>query len=397
MRFSMSYEIKELLEKQNISFVNFKKANDARLNQLEASGHSDPVLDQKVNKANEDVGRIMKMIEMLEVKMNRPGASRSVLDSINSGTSIKAMDNFMRSGDISEMKAMSIGTNADGGYAIPIELDAILKNHMYAANVMRQIATVKDIGSAKYSKAINTGGIDAGWVGETDTRPETTTPTIAEVEPPKGELYANPAATQWMLDDAGFDLASWLMGEIKGKFASMEGDAFINGDGSNKPKGVLDYASTTTEDDVRAFGTLKHTVAAGATAISGDELINMTYDLRSVYRRGAVWLMNSKTAAYIRKLKDSNGMYLWQPNFQSGQPAELAGYSCLIDEAMPDIATGNVSTMFGNFTMGYEILDRNTNMLRDPYTKKPYCLFYTTKRVSGMVVDSNAIRLLQQA
>jgi len=390
-------ELQSLIEEQSKAFHQFKNANNQRLSALEESGHSDPVLDQKVNKANEDVGRIIKMIEKLEVRMNRPGTGGSVLDSMDPGPSVKAMDNFMRSGDISEMKSMSIGTDADGGYAIPTELDANLKNYMFDANVIRQIATVKNIGSAKYSKAVNTGGLSAGWVGETAARPETVTPTIAEVAPPTGELYANPAATQWMLDDADFDLANWLITEIKGKFASMEGTAFISGNGTNQPKGVLDYTSATTEDDVRAFGTLKHTVTAGATAIAGDELINLSYDLRSVYRRGAVWLMNSKTAAYIRKLKDSNGLYLWQPNFQSGQPAELAGYRCLIDESMPDMATGDVSVMFGNFTMGYEILDRNTNMLRDPYTNKPYTLFYTTKRVSGMVVDSNAIRLLQQA
>jgi HK97 family phage major capsid protein len=386
-------ELQSLIEKQSKAFYQFKSANDARLSALENDGHVDPVLEGKVEKANEDIAFLQKQLIELEAKGNRPSL---MVSSDLDGPSVKSMVNFMRTGDAAEMKSMSIGTDADGGYAVPTQLDNNLRNYLHDASAMRQISTVKNIGSAKYSKAVNTGGLAAGWVGETDARPGTTTPTIAEVTPPVGELYANPAATAWMLEDVNFDLANWLMEEVKGKFASMEGAAFISGDGTNKPRGILNYPSATTGDEVRAFGTLKHILTTGATSLTADEIINISYDLRSAYRRGSVWVMNSKTAAYIRKLKDSNGSYLWQANFQNGQPAELAGYKCFIDESMPDIATGNVAVMFGNFTLGYEILDRSTMLLRDPYTNKPYCLFYTTKRVSGMVVDSNAIRLLQQ-
>lgn len=179
----------------------------------------------------------------------------------------------------------------------------------------------------------------------------------------------------------------------------MEGGAFITGDGNNKPKGVLAHLSSTEVDGTRAFGTLKHTLAAAAAAITADELIDLSYDLRGVYRVGATWLMNSKTAAFIRKLKDTTtGMYLWQQALTGGQPSMLSGYPVEVDENMPDIAAGSVPIMFGNFRQGYRIVDRTPlRIQRDPYTNKPFVHFYSTKRVSGMVVDSCAIRLLKMA
>lgn len=391
----MDIQTKNLIEKQNKAFHRFKVANDERLDQLDAKGNTDPLLEEKVDKANAEIARLGKHLEEVYKKLNRPGGTGDDFSAPSKG-----FDRYLRTGDTSELgrKSFSVGTDADGGYAVPEQLDANLRNFMFDANVMRQICTVIQAESSNYKVAVNTGGLTAGWVGEKTARPETDTPTIAEVTPPTGELYANPAATKWMIEDAGFNLESWLMTEVQNKFASMEGDAFINGDGTNQPKGVLDYPSAATDDDVRAFGTLKHTVTAGATAITLDEIIDFTYDLRGVYRAQAVFLMNSATAGYLRKLKDSNGLYLWQPSLTAGQPPMLAGFPVKIDENVQAIATGSVSVLFGNFSQGYSIVDRSPlQVLRDPFTNKPFTHFYSTKRVSGMLVDSNAIRLLQQA
>ena len=312
----------------------------------------------------------------------------------------KIFTKFLRSGDTSrmELRAMSAGTGSSGGYLVPEQLDNQLNNYLQDANAMRQIASLKQVHTSNYTKVFNRGGLGAAWVGETAARPDTGTPTLEEITPPTGELYCNAPITQWLLDDAGFDIEGWLMGEIENKFVSLEGDAFINGDGTNKPLGLLQYPTATTGDDVRAFGTLKSSTVVADDAITMDELLDLTLDLRSVYRNGAVWLMNSSTAGFVRKLKDSTGQYLWQNNLQAGVPPLLNGYPVYIDESMPDIAASAVPVAFGNFKLGYEIVDRTPlGILRDPYTNKPYVNFYCAKRVSGMVVDSNAIRLLQMA
>lgn len=311
-----------------------------------------------------------------------------------------SFENFLRLGIKDEnftTKGMNTITGSEGGYAVPSELDANLAAFLHDGSVMRQICGVVSSYSGDYKLAINRGGLAAGWVGEQDGRPETGAPEIALVSAPTGELYANPAATQWMIDDAGFNLTDWLMGEIQGKFASMEGGGFVTGNGTNKPKGFLSYPSSADADDVRQFGVLRHKETAGETAITDNELLDLVYLLRGVYRRGAVWLMNSKTTAYVRKLKsEADGNYLWQPGLQAGQPPLLLGYPVHIEESMPDIASGAVPVAFGNFKLGYRIIDRTPlNVLRDSYTNKPYVHFYSTKRVSGMLVDSSAIILLK--
>ena len=232
----------------------------------------------------------------------RPGASS---DRIDDTVTSKAFEKYLRFGDFSELKskAMSVGSDSDGGYAVPEQLDSNLENFLYAANVMRRLASVVKATTSDYKIAVNTGGLAAGWVGETDSRPNTATPQIEEITPPTGELYANPAASGWMIDDAGFNLESWLMTEIQNKFSSMEGGAFISGSGVKQPKGILRYSSTTAEDDTRPFGTLKHLEAASATSFTADEIITFFYDLASVYRGQSAFVANSKTVAFLPEVE----------------------------------------------------------------------------------------------
>ena len=395
-------EIKELLEKQLSAFEKFKKANDERLAQLEAKGNTDPLLEEKVNKSNEEIDRLQKSIDAILVKINRPGGTGDdVREEVAEHKA--AFKKFLRKGHDEgllelEQKALNITTDADGGYAIPEELDREILTLMRNESPMRSVCSVRTIGGAQYKKLVSLGGTSSGWVDEDDPRPETNTPGLAAITPFMGEIYANPAATQQMLDDVFFDAEGWLQSEVATEFAEKESIAFLSGDGVKKPKGILAYTSVTTDDATRAFGQLQHMVAAGAAAVTGDELITLIYMLKKSLRNGASWMMNGKSVSAVRKLKDSTGQYLWAPGLQSGQPSSLLGYGIAENEDMADIATGNASILFGNFKRGYLILDRiGIRVLRDPFTNKPYVHFYTTKRVGGMLVDSNAIKILQQA
>ena len=292
---------------------------------------------------------------------------------------------------------MNTITGSEGGFTVPEQLDAQLNKYLHDSTPMRQLARVVQSYTADYKIAVNAGGLAAGWVGEMDARPETDTPDIVQVAAPTAELYAFPMITQQLIDDAGFDIEGWLMGEIQGKFSALEGGAFITGNANKQPSGILNYPTSTDADSVRPFGTIKHTVTAGSTTIVPDELIDLTTDLRGPYRAGAVWLMNSTTAGHIRKLKNANtAEYVWQPALSAGQPPMLAGYRVVIDESMPDIAAGAYPVAFGDFGLAYTIVDRSPlRLLRDAFTAKPNVGFYATKRVSGMVTDSCAFRLLK--
>ncbi len=301
-----------------------------------------------------------------------------------------------------ELKAFAGTSDAAGGYAVPEELDAQIEKTLTAISPIRAIANVVKVGSAGYRKLVTTGGTPSGWAAESGARAETDTPDFAEIAPPFGDLYANPAASQAMLDDAAFDVEAWLASEIATEFARAEGAAFVAGDGTNKPKGFLAAPNSVDGDATRAFGTLqfiKTAVAGGFPASAPqDKLIDLVQSLRSPYRQGAAFVMNSATAAAIRKFKTDDGAFLWQPGLVSGQPDSLLGYPLIEAEDMPDIAANALAIAFGNFRAGYLIAERSeTQILRDPYTHKPFVHFYATKRIGGQVMNSEAIKLLKFA
>ena len=278
----------------------------------------------------------------------------------------------------------------------------MIEASLKAISPIRAIANVVRTGTAGYRKLVTTGATVAGWASETGARAETATPTFQEIAPPSGELYANPAASQAMLDDAQFDVEAWLSGEIAREFAYAEGAAFISGNGTNKPKGFLTYTTTNEADAVRAFGSLQYVAsgAAGGFAASNpqDRLIDLVQALRAPYRQGATFVMNSATLARIRKFKTADGAFLWQPALAAGQPATLLGYPVVEAEDMPDVAADSLSIAFGNFTHGYVIAERSdTSILRDPFTNKPFVNFYAVKRIGGAVANSEAIKLMKFA
>lgn len=310
-----------------------------------------------------------------------------------------AFAGFVRSGATIEMKAFTGVSGDAGGYAVPREVDAQIDAVLKGISPIRSIANVVKVGSAGYRKLVTTGGTPSGWAAENAARPETATPMFVEIVPPTGELYANPAASQAMLDDAAFDVEAWLAGEIAMEFAKAEGAAFVGGSGVGRPKGFLTQPTAATADGTRAFGTLQYLASGTAGDFSAspqERLIDLVQALRAPYRQGASFVMNASTLARIRKFKTSDGAFVWAPSLAAGQPATLLGYPVIEAEDMPDIAANALSIAFGNFKAGYLIAERaETVILRDPYSNKPFVNFYATKRVGGCVTNSEAIKLMK--
>ena len=326
---------------------------------------------------------------------------RPALDGARVEQADGAFAGFVRTGTVLEMKAFTGVTGDAGGYAVPREVDGEIAKVLKSISPIRAIANVVTVGSAGYRKLITTGGTPSGWAAETAARPETASPVFAELVPPMGELYANPSASQAMLDDAAFDVEAWLAGEIATEFARAEGAAFVGGTGVNRPKGFLTAPVSTAKDATRPLGTLQY-LPSGAAEDFGtapdERLLDLVHALRAPYRQGASFVMNANTLARIRKFKTADGMPLWQPSLAAGQPATLLGYPVVEAEDMPDIAANALSIAFGNFQAGYLIAERGeTAILRDPYSNKPFVSFYATKRVGGRVADSAAIKLMKIA
>lgn len=342
-------------------------------------------------------------VEEVKSRLDRVSraAARPVLEAgIPASAEVKSfVQGYLRQGREAELKSVSGATPSDGGYAVPREIDALIAARLKNISPIRAIAQVVQTGSAGYRKLVTTGGTSSGWVSETAARPETATPSFAEIAPPSGELYANPAASQSMLDDAAFDLESWLADEIAMEFARAEGAAFISGNGINQPKGFLAADTSAAKDATRAFGTLQYIGSGNATGFDTSpeiKLIDLVHSLKAGHRQGASWVMNSATLAQVRKLKAADGSFLWQPGLMEGQPNRLLGYPVLEAEDMPDIAAGTFPIAFGNFRAGYLIAERSaTSILRDPFSNKPFVHFYATKRIGGQVLDSDAIKLLK--
>lgn len=358
---------------------------------------------EALERESEDVEALKAEVAALKAKVDAGAvaSARPALEGAKSEAS-PFVERYLRKGLEAgvELKALAGTTDAAGGYAVPEEIDQQIDKTLTAISPIRAIASVVKVGSAGYRKLVTTGGTPSGWVSEAALRPETNTPDFAEIAPPFGELYANPAASQAMLDDAAFDVESWLAGEIATEFPRAEGAAFVGGTGVNQPRGFLAAPTSADEDGVRPFGTLQFL----ATGVSGgfpasdpqDVLIDLVQALRSPYWQGAAFVMNSATAAQIRKFKTQDGAFVWQPSMSAGQPDSLLGYPVVEAEDMPDIAADSLAIAFGNFKSGYLIAERTeTQILRDPFTNKPFVHFYATKRVGGQVMNSEAIKLLK--
>lgn len=393
----------DLINEIQRTFSAFREANDERLAGVEAR-FDDVVTNEKVERINAQLTELQSALDEANqaIAANRIGGGQAT--DPNVAAHAEAFDGFFRRGveaglhDLAVQAALQTGSDPDGGYTVPEQMENTITELLRTVSAIRSLATVMTVSGGTYKKLVNRQGATGGWVGETEDRPETNTSTLAALEYPSMELYAMPGATQTMLEDSSLDIAAWLGNEVNMTFADMEGAAFVNGTGVNQPKGFLQ--ATKVANSSYAWGKLGFVVSGAASAFDSanpaDRLINLVYALRSGYRTNASFVMNDLTQSVVRKFKDGEGNYLWQPSLVAGQPATLLGYSVVTDDNMPDVNTNTFPIAFGDFKRGYLIVDRRgIRVLRDPFTAKPYVLFYTTKRVGGGIQNYEAIKLLK--
>ncbi|WP_343739663.1 phage major capsid protein [Delftia tsuruhatensis] len=385
-------EVKALIDGLQQTFATFRAEHTKQLEEIKA-GKSGADQEAKLAQINAALDKLQRESEDAHTKiaaaqMGAPGVA------LRDKEYSASFDAHMRKGDV--QASLNKGTAEEGGYLTPVEWDRTITDKLRDESPMRELAQVQPTSKAGWTKLFNMGGTGSGWVGETDQRPETSTPVLAALGFGHGEIYANPAATQQILDDSEINIEAWLASEVQAEFAEQEGLAFISGDGVKKPAGILTYVTGGANAAKHPFGAIKVTNSGAAADISSDAALDLIYALPKKYRQNARFLTNNLTIAKLRKLKDGQGNYLWQPSAQAGQPATFHGYGLAEDENMPDVAANAVPILFGDFKRGYLIIDRmGVRVLRDPYTKKPYVLFYTTKRVGGGVQNPECLRAMK--
>ena len=317
----------------------------------------------------------------------------------------KAIGAYLRTGDDDglrglelEGKALNTAVNAEGGYLVDPQTAEMIQGVLRSSSSLRTIANVVNVEATSFDVLVDHTDVGAGWATETAATTETDTPQIERISIPLHELSALPKASQRLLDDTAFDIEGWLAGRIADKFARAEAAAFVSGDGVDKPTGFLTH---TTVDDVSwTWGNLGYVITGTDgdfdALTPADAVVDLVYSLGARYRATASFVMNSKTAGAVRKMKDADGRFLWSDGLAAGEPARLMGYPVLIAEDMPDIASNAMAIAFGDFGSGYTIAERpELRVLRDPFSAKPHVLFYATKRVGGDVSDFAAIKLLK--
>ena len=391
----VSAETRAALGEVMTVFEAFKAANDERLAELDAKAVGDVLLEEKLGRIDRDLTQQKSALDRLLSEQARPVLARGDTPADPGWTA------YMRRGDASglhEGKSASVGVDGDGGYVVPERTERRIDRLLTEASPIRAIAQVRRTTAARFRKPVSLGGATSGWVSETAARPETDTPSLDLIEFPMAELYAMPAATQQLLDDAMIDVDDWLAEEVRDVFAVQESTAFVTGDGNGKPRGFLDYA--VAAEGLQSWGELGY-VATGTSgafdaAEPADALIDLSYAPKTGYRAKGRFVMNRQTVSAVRRFKDADGNYLWQPSLSQAGSSTLLGYPVTEAEDMPDIGANSFSIAFGDFEKGYLILDRQgVDVLRDPFSAKPYVLFYTTKRVGGGVQDFEAIKLLK--
>ena len=386
----------------NQAFTAFREANDERLAQLETRLGVDALTEEKLSRIDQALDETKSRLDRLSLDLVRPRLGGDI-DAPHGREHKFAFCHYMQSGETAglkalEAKAMSRASGPDGGFLVPVPAEREILRRLAKLSPIRAIASVQAISTQSLRRAYSTTGPAAGWVTEADPRPQTNNQQIADMNFPAMELYAMPAATQTLLDDAAVDIEQWIADEVQVAFAEQEGAAFVSGDGVNKPKGFLSY--TTVADASWTWGNIGYiaTGVAGAFAAANpsDTLFNLVYALRSGYRQNGKFVMGRKAQSLVRLFKTTTGQYLWAPPASADASATLMNFPIVEAEDMPDPAANSLSIAFGDFERGYIVVDRiGIRVLRDPYSAKPYVLFYTTKRVGGGVQNFEAIKLLK--
>lgn len=392
--------LKGFMDKTDEEIKEAKKGREDVLTKIEAKKMEDEVLDLK------------KTIEGLRLEQKRPMlqmADGTKMEMSEEQVEYKTkFDGYFRKGhdeglrDL-EAKTLSVGSDPDGGYTVPVQMETAIDRFITEISNVRAIARVVQVSTASYKRRTTTSGASSGWVGEQASRPNTDTPQMDTQEYPVMELYANPMATQSLLDDSAISIENWLAEEVGIEFAYQEGSAFVAGNGANKPKGFTQYDKVANAS--WTWGKHGYVVSgvsgdfADSSSDPGAEatnIIDLVYALKPIFRNGARFAMNRATVSSVMKLRDADGRPLWHTNLREGQPDMLMGYPISELEDMDDIGADSYSIAFGNFQRGYLIVDRiGTRVLRDPFSSKPYVQFYTTKRTGGGAAHYDALKFLK--
>jgi HK97 family phage major capsid protein len=395
----MSYiELTNKFNELASTFHEFKTHNDNRIREIEKNGSSDVLNNVSLEKLHNEIDNHKSAITNLEAAVSRKGLS-NFADSSGFMHDIEhknAFCSYARKGQDSgladiEKKALSVASDADGGFLVTSFMSDVIASSIAEGSVMRQLANVTEIASDALELIEDQNQAQAGWVEESEVRSETNSPIIGKKIIPVHELYAQPKATQKLLDDSAIDIESWLSNKISETFNQLENSAFIKGDGSSKPRGILTYANSKT------WGGIEQINSGIKGSLSADSLFNLIYSLKEGYASAAKFLLSRSVLQAIRTLKDpSTGQYLWQPGLELSTPDTLLGSEVVISSEMPGLSTDALAIAYGDFKRAYQIVDRQgIRILRDPFTDKPFVKFYTTKRVGGDVVNFEAIKLLK--
>ncbi|MBI1867712.1 MAG: phage major capsid protein [Methylocystis sp.] len=393
----------EIVADLNRAFSSFKETNDERLAQIETRLGVDVLTEEKLQRIDHALNETKHRLDRVTLDLSRPRIGARAQDDAGALQHKAAFNLYMRAGESSglkalEAKALSAGSGPDGGYLVPVPAEQEILRRLAHLSPIRAIASVREISTHSLRKAYSFQGPAAGWVAEADPRPQTANQQIADMTFPALELYAMPAATQTLLDDAVVDIEQWIAEEVQTVFAEQEGAAFVNGNGVNKPQGFLAYQ--TIADASWTWGKVGY-VATGVaggfpTTTPSDVLFGLVYALRAGYRQKGKFVLNRQTQSLVRQFKTTTGEYIWAPPASLGQNATLMNFEVVEAEDMPNPGTDAFAIAFGDFERGYIVVDRlGIRVLRDPYSAKPYVLFYTTKRVGGGIQDFEAIKLLK--
>jgi HK97 family phage major capsid protein len=398
-------EIKEAVDKLGATFEQFKAANDERIKQIETKGHADPQLEEKVNKlsaAVADHSEIKERLEKAETAIQRAhkgdpgeGGGEEAAETKEYKT---ALDLYFRRGATDglaalEQKALSVGSDPDGGYLVTPEVSNEIVSGITETTPMRQVARVRTINSSAWKQPKKTSGATSGgWVGEEESRSETGGPKVGMMTITAHEQYAAPRASQSLLDDSATNVEQFIGEEVVEAFMLIENTSFISGNGVKKPRGILTYTAGTGD------GQIEQVDSGSAAALLANGLIDLQDALKEPYQPTASWMMRRTTVSAIRKLKGSDGQYMWQPGLGKGVPDVLLGNPIVRGSDMPAVAANALAIAYGDFRRAYTIVDRvGIRVLRDPFTAKPFVEFYTTKRTGGDVVLFEAIKIQKVA
>ena len=400
-------ELKKIIEAIGKAFEQFKAENDARIKQIEAKGHADPLLDEKVNKINAALSELtatkaqLLAIETAVARMgNAYGGGSSVINPVVAQYNA-AHTRWLRTGaeaglrDLAIQAAITTQDDTQGGFLLPDPIHGPMKEVLSLVSQMRNLASVVSITGQEYKQLVDQLGEDSEDASEGSTRNETDTPGLAEISIMPKEMSAKPKVTQTSLDDLAFDIEAWI-GKFLGRtFAKREGTWFWGGDGVKQAKGINAYAKIANAN--YAWGSVGYVAGGHATLLNkSDSLLDLQHALRRQYRPGSTWLMNDNTLLTIRKFKDGDGNYLWRPGLMEDKPDTFLGKPIAIDDFVDDIGGSKYPVWYANFKEAYLIVDRiGVRMLRDPYSSKPYVEFYTTKRVGGGIINYEAIKALK--